>query len=70
MEKWVVKVTKYYHYETVQIGGQDDDVCKNMSKGLDITRATNYNARGSITTSNTLRPHIKAQKGQNTSISG
>jgi hypothetical protein len=41
-EKDVVNVARYYHHETVRVGGQDDDICANVRKGLDITRATNY----------------------------
>ena len=40
--KDVVHVARYYHHETVQVGGMDDDVQSNIRKGLDITRATNY----------------------------
>lgn len=69
-EKEVVNVARYYHHETVQVGGQDDDVCKNVRKGLDITRATNRNARGSIATSNTPRLLINARKGRNCSTAG
>jgi len=47
-EKGVVNVARYYHHETVRVGGEDDDVCKNVRKGLEITKAINYNARGSI----------------------
>ncbi|KAL1593051.1 hypothetical protein SLS59_009376 [Nothophoma quercina] len=41
-EKQVKNVATYFHHETVRIGGQDDDICKNIRKGLDITKATNY----------------------------
>jgi hypothetical protein len=38
----VVNVAKYYHHETVQIRGKDDDVRNSIRGGLDVTRATNY----------------------------
>ncbi|KAF2844333.1 hypothetical protein T440DRAFT_460691 [Plenodomus tracheiphilus IPT5] len=41
-EKGVTNVARHFHHETVRIGGQDDDICKNIRKGLDITKATNY----------------------------
>ena len=41
-EKQVKNVARYFHHETVRIGGQDDDICANVRKGLDITKATNY----------------------------
>lgn len=66
-EKKVVNVAKYYYHETVKVGGQDDDVCKNVRRGLDITKATNFNAKGSITTSNTPRLHSNARKSRSTS---
>ena len=69
-EKEVVNVARYYHHETVQVGGQDDDVCKNVRKRLDYTGAINYNARGSITTSNTPRLHSNIRRGRDTSTAG
>ncbi len=41
-EKQVKNVARYFHYETVRVGGQDDDIRANVRKGLDITKATNY----------------------------
>ncbi|KEF50882.1 uncharacterized protein A1O9_13063 [Exophiala aquamarina CBS 119918] len=41
-EKGVVNVARYYHYETVQVGGVDDDVYTNIRKGLDISKSANY----------------------------
>lgn len=40
--KGVIKMARYYHHETVQIYGANDDVRNNVRRGLDITRATNY----------------------------
>jgi hypothetical protein len=39
-EKGVVNVARYYHHETVRIGGKDDDINGNIRKGLGITKAT------------------------------
>jgi hypothetical protein len=41
-EKGVVNVARYYHHETVQVGGVDDDVQNNIRKGLDVSKAANY----------------------------
>ncbi|KAL2888933.1 kinase-like domain [Ceratocystis lukuohia] len=38
----VVNVARYYHHETVQIHGADDDIQSNVRGGLDVTRASNY----------------------------
>jgi hypothetical protein len=41
-EKGVRNVARYFHHETVRVGGQDDDIRANVRKGLDITKAMNY----------------------------
>ena len=41
-EKGVMNVARYFHHETVRVGGQDDDIRANVQKGLDITKAKNY----------------------------
>jgi hypothetical protein len=41
-EKGVMNVARYFHHETVRVGGQDDDIRANVRKDLDITKATNY----------------------------
>lgn len=40
--KGVVNVARYYHHETVQVRGKDDDIRSNVRGGLDVTRAANY----------------------------
>lgn len=40
--KRVKNVARYFHHETVRVGGQNDDIRANVRKGLDITKATNY----------------------------
>jgi hypothetical protein len=44
-EKDVVNVARYFHHETVRVGGQDDDIRTNVRRGLDITKAENYASR-------------------------
>jgi hypothetical protein len=41
-EKRVKNVARYFHHETVHVGGQNNDIRANIRKGLDITKATNY----------------------------
>jgi hypothetical protein len=41
-EKDVVNVARYFHHETVRVGGQDDDIRTNVRRGLEITQAENY----------------------------
>ncbi len=40
-EKGVVNVARYYHHETVHVGGSEDDINGNVRKGLDIMKASN-----------------------------
>jgi hypothetical protein len=40
-EKGVVNVARYYHHETVHVGGSEDDVNGNVRKGLDIMKVSN-----------------------------
>ncbi|KAF4475327.1 hypothetical protein CGGC5_v016054 [Colletotrichum fructicola Nara gc5] len=40
--KGVVNVARYYHHETVQDHGTNDDIWNNVRRGLDVTAATNY----------------------------
>jgi hypothetical protein len=61
-------VARYYHHETIRVVGEDDGVCKNVRKGLDITKATNYNVRRLIISLNTSRLHSSTRKGWSTSI--
>jgi hypothetical protein len=39
-EKNVVNVARYYHHETVHVGGKEDDINNNIRKGLGIMKAT------------------------------
>jgi Ni/Co efflux regulator RcnB len=37
----VINVTRYYHHETVHVGGSENDVNGNIRKGLDIMKTSN-----------------------------
>jgi len=43
----VVNIARYYHHETVYIGGRDNNIY-NIYKGLDITKVINYKLEGLI----------------------
>ncbi|KAL2813163.1 hypothetical protein BJX63DRAFT_443206 [Aspergillus granulosus] len=45
-EGGVVKVARYYHHETVKVGGKVDDIY-GLRKGLDLSPATHYQPTGS-----------------------
>ena len=42
MEKEVVNIARYYHHETVYIGGKENNIYNNICKGLDIIKVINY----------------------------
>ncbi|PVH90318.1 hypothetical protein DM02DRAFT_636904 [Periconia macrospinosa] len=69
IDKGVVNVARYYHHETVRVGGQDDDIRGNVRRGLDITKATNYRPEISMPPPSTAGRHI-SRKGQNSSAAG
>jgi len=48
-EPGIINVARYYHHETVQVGGIDDDIRSNVRKNLDITLAENHRAGRSAT---------------------
>ncbi|OTA98042.1 hypothetical protein M426DRAFT_326299 [Hypoxylon sp. CI-4A] len=50
-DQGVIHVARYYHHETVQVGGMDDDIQSNVRKGLDVTTAKNYRSATSQNTS-------------------
>ncbi|KAL7800297.1 serine/threonine-protein kinase Sgk2 [Trichoderma ceciliae] len=41
-EKGVINVARYYYHETVHVGVAEDDIAKNVRKGLELSKATNY----------------------------
>ena len=57
-EKGVVNVARYYHHETVYVGGKDDNINGNVRKGLDIMKATDAFQYASATSNveNTMPP--------------
>ncbi|EEQ29934.1 conserved hypothetical protein [Microsporum canis CBS 113480] len=61
-EKGVINVARYYHHETVQVGGRDDDVCNGVRKGLDITTASNYMTASSRRPENVSRSSSRTGK--------
>jgi hypothetical protein len=67
--KGVVNVARYYHHETVRVGGKDDDIRSNIREGLDITKAANYWRESSM-----LLPSTSAvgasRKGRSSSNTG
>ena len=67
--KGVVNVARYYHHETVRVGGQDDDIRENVRRGLDITKAANYKPESSIPPLSTTGPCI-SRKGRSSSTAG
>jgi hypothetical protein len=64
MEKEMVNIARYYHHETVCVGGKEDNICNNIHKGLDITRATNYKLKNLIIPLRPTRVKISVRKGR------
>ena len=67
MEKEVVNVARYYYHKTVYVGGKEDNICNNVCKGLDITKATNYKPKDLIMPLKPARVKISVRKGRNSS---
>ena len=68
-DKGVVNVARYYHHETVHVGGQDDDICVNVRRDLDITKAKNYKQESSMPPPSTAGSRI-SRKGRSCSFAG
>lgn len=47
-DKGVINVARYYHHETVRVGGHDDDIRRNVRKALDIAKAVNHRPESSM----------------------
>ncbi|KAL3587902.1 hypothetical protein FPOAC2_13801 [Fusarium poae] len=62
-DKGVVNVARYYHHETVQIDGADDDIRNNVRKGLDITQAANYRPERPIRQNNVVSGTSREGRG-------
>jgi len=56
-------VARYYYYETVYIGGKEDNIYNNICKGLDITRAINYKLEDLIMPPRVAKVKISVRKG-------
>ncbi len=62
-DKGVVDVARYYHHETVCVGGRDDDIRGNVRRGLDIMKATNQKLENSMPPPNAAGRRI-SRKGR------
>ena len=68
-KKGAKNVARYFYHETVRVDGQDDDICANIRKGLNITKATNYTPRRPIPPpSNTRRRALR--RDESSSVAG
>ncbi|XTI82770.1 hypothetical protein V2W45_1464204 [Cenococcum geophilum] len=65
--KEVVNVARYYHHKTVYIGSKEDNIYKNVRKGLDIIKATNYKPEDLIMPLRPARVKISIRKGRSSS---
>ncbi|KAI8710295.1 Non-specific serine/threonine protein kinase [Fusarium sp. LHS14.1] len=63
-DKGVVNVARYYHHETVQIHGEDDDIRNNVRRGLDITQAANYHPGRPMRRSNVAPGTSRGDRGR------
>lgn len=66
-EKGVIHVARYYYHETVRVNDKDHDICDNVRKGLDVTRATNYKVERSMTPPSMARVQGDTRQSRNTS---
>lgn len=65
----MVNVARYYHHETVRVHGADDDVRSNVRKGLDITKATDYQPGRPMLPSSAIASSV-SRKGRSGSSAG
>ena len=63
----MVNVARYYYHKTVYVGGKEDNICNNIRKGLDITRATNYKPEDLIMPPRPAKVKISVRKGRSSS---
>ncbi|WPJ64074.1 hypothetical protein SMAC4_13738 [Sordaria macrospora] len=68
-DKGVVNVVRYYHHETVQVRGTDDDVRSNVRGGIYVNKAKNYRPEDSTPPTKTVTASA-SRKGHSTSIAG
>ena len=63
----MVNVARYYYYETVCVGGKEDNIYNNVRKGLDIIKAINYKLEDLIIPLRPARVKIGIKKGRSSS---
>ena len=66
LEKGVVNIARYYHYETVCVDGQNNNIY-NICKGLDIIKVANYKLKGLIMLLRLAKVQISIKKGRSSS---
>jgi hypothetical protein len=57
-------MARYYHHETVYVGGKENNICNNIYKGLDIIKAINYKLKDLIIPSRLAKIKISIRKGR------
>jgi len=62
----VVNIARYYHYKTVHVNGQNNDIY-NIYKGLDIIKVANYKLEGLIMPLRLAKIQISIKKGRSSS---
>ncbi|KAI9765136.1 MAG: hypothetical protein M1839_005614, partial [Geoglossum umbratile] len=67
-EKNVVNVARYYHHETVRVGGKEDDINDNIRKGLGIMKAND--AFRHISTSSKAESMTQSQSSSGVPVGG
>ncbi|KAK3952629.1 hypothetical protein QBC32DRAFT_313751 [Pseudoneurospora amorphoporcata] len=65
----VVNVARYFHHETVQVRGTDDDVRSNVRGGIYVSTAKKYSLERSTPPTATVTAST-SRKGRNTSMAG
>lgn len=69
-DRGVTYVARYYHHETVRVGGHDDDIRESVRKGLDITKAANYRPEISMLPPSTAGHRISRRDRSSSSTPG
>ncbi|KAI9772444.1 MAG: hypothetical protein M1840_000647 [Geoglossum simile] len=67
-EKRVINVARYYHHETVRIGGKEDDINDSIRKGLGITKSTDAFLHPSVTNEMESRSRSTTRKRSSNSL--
>jgi len=66
-KKRVINMARYYYHKTVYIGGKENNICNNIYKGLDITKAINYKLENLIISLKLVKVKINIRKGRSSS---